>query len=125
MPTNVCTPFFKPGQDITGYCTAAIAGKTFVNAVAGGRGGFPHIAPAAAGGVAIGVAGHDQVLGGTVHYNVGGNVPVLCAADITAGTRVQSDATGKAVPWTTGVSLGVATSNGTNGGSVSVQLNLG
>ena len=125
MPTNVCTPFFKPGRDITGYCTAAVAGKTFVVPVSGGRGGFPHIATASAGGPACGVVGHDQELGGTVHFNVGGTVPVLAGADITAGTRVQSDAQGRAVPHDAGIPLGLATSNGTNGGSVSVQLNLG
>lgn len=125
MPTNVCRPFFKPGQDITGFCTAAVAGKTFVVPVPGGRGGFPYIAPAGAGAAAIGVAGHDQILGDTVHFNVGGTVPVLCGADITAGTRVQANATGHAIPLAAGVPLGVATSNGVNGGSVSVQLNLG
>jgi hypothetical protein len=125
MPTNECVPFFKPGQDITGILSADLGGKRFVVPVPGGRGGQPHIGYPTAGGPACGVLGHDGVEGQAVHYNVGGTLPVVAAVDITAGTLVESDAEGRAIPLATGRPLGLATSNAVAGGSVSVQLNLG
>lgn len=129
MPTNINVPFFKPGQDITGYVAeVAIGGKRFVSPVSGGRGGQPHIGPTPAGAAAMGVAGHDQEPGLYVHVNVGGTVPVTTGADITAGTRVQAGAGGTAVPYVAGadnVVLGLATADAVSGAAVPVQLNLG
>lgn len=133
MPTNECVPFFKPGQDITGILEADLGGKRFVAPVGveGARGGQPHINYPAAGGAACGVLGHDGVTGQAVHFNVGGTLPVVAGADITAGTLVMSDAEGRAVPYALGTapafntSLGLATTNAVSGGAVAVQLNLG
>lgn len=129
MPTNINVPFFKPGQDVTGYVsTTPVGGKRFVVPLSGGRGGQPHIGPAAAGSAAMGVGGHDQDPGLYVHVNVGGTVPVVTGEDITAGTRIASGANGVAVAYTdpaTQVVLGLATADAANGQSVPVQLNLG
>lgn len=125
MPTNPCVPFFKPGQDITGYLTTDIGGKRFVAPVAGGRGAQPHIGVAPAGAAPCGVLGHDGVTGDYVHFNVGGEVPVVAGADITAGTRVEVGAGGTAVPLAAGVPCGIAMANAANGGAVPVLLNLG
>ena len=38
MPTNETRPFFKPGQDVTGFLTEVIDAKLFVAPVAGGAG---------------------------------------------------------------------------------------
>lgn len=128
MPTNECRPFFKPGQDITGYLTTNIGGKLFVAPVAGGRGSQPHVGIAPAGSAPCGVLGHDGLLGEYVHFNVGGTVPVVAGADITAGTRVEVGPGGTAIPWggtVATVPVGLATANASNGGAVPVQLNLG
>lgn len=125
MPTNVCTPFFKPGNDITGHLTTDIGGKRFVAPVAGGRGSQPHIAVCAAGAAPCGVLGHDGVLGENIHFNVAGEVPVVAGADITAGTRVEVGAGGTAVPLATGVPAGLAMTNAASGGAVAVLLNIG
>lgn len=125
MPTNETRPFFKPGQDVTGFLTEVIDAKLFVAPVAGGRGSQPHIGIATAGGPACGVLGHNGVVGDFIHFNVGGTVPVTAGADIVAGTRVQVGPGGTAVPYTTGVPVGLATASAASGGAVPVQLNLG
>lgn len=122
MPTNVCTPFFKPGHNVTGYPTAAIAGKTCVGAVDGGRGGLPSVATAPAGAPILGVAGKDAAVAEELHINVGGIVPVLAAADITAGTQVEVGTGGRIIPHATGVAVGYATASGANGTAVPVKL---
>lgn len=132
MPSNVCVPFFKPGQDVTGYLTENIGGKRFVAPAVGGRGSQPHIRIAPAGALPAGVLGHDGSLGDFIHFNIGGTVPVVAGADIVAGTPVMVGAGGAAVPWaasaTAGVTnwvAGLATANAAAGGAVPVQLNLG
>lgn len=129
MPSNVCVPFFKPGQDVTGrVTTTAVTGKRFVAPVAGGRGGQPYISPAAAGVMPMGVAGHDQEVGSYVHVNIGGTVPVVCGADIAAGARVAVGAGGTAVPYTdamTQAPVGLCWSGAVAGAAAPIQLNLG
>ena len=128
MPTNECRPFFKPGQDVTGYLTVPIDAKLFVAPVPGGRGSQPHIGIAPTGSAPCGVLGHDGVAGDFIHFNVGGTVPVTAGADIVAGTRVQVGPGGTAIPWDgtlAAVPAGVATASAASGGAVPVQLNLG
>ena len=122
MPTNVTVPFFKPGQDITGRLTATLSGKTFVAAVPGGRGSQPYIGLPAAGAAVFGVLGYDGVDGQFIHVNVAGVVPVTAGADVTAGTQVQTNALGQAVPHTTGVAVGYALANAASGNAVPVKL---
>lgn len=126
MPKNVCIPHFKHGKDVTGEITGApVVGKTFVKYVPGGRPGQPKISTAAAGEFAsAGVAGHDQVVGDFVHTLLGGIVPVTAGADITAGTRVEVGANGKAVPHATGEVVGVAVANATNGADAAIRLTV-
>lgn len=122
MPQNATVPFFKPGQDPTGYPTAPVLCKTLVGSVDGGRGGLTYIATAPAGGPALGVPGHDADEGQEVHVHVGGIVPILAAADIVAGTQVEVGAAGRIVPRTTGVAVGYATASGASGSAVPVKL---
>lgn len=128
MPTNVCVPFFKPGQDITGYLTVDLGGKTLVAAVAGGRGGQPHIGLPAAGAAVMGVLGHDGVAGQYVHVNSGGVVPVIAGADVTAGTEVMTNAAGHVVPHTVAtapaknVPVGYVVAGATSGNAAAVKL---
>lgn len=124
MPANVTVPFFKPGQDITGFCAQAVSAKHFVAPVAGGRGGQPHIAPAAAGGPALGVAGHDQLADLYVHVNVGGVVPVVAGADVTAGQYVEVGTGGTVVPLAAGQRVGLVIDGGAAGTAVAVKLSV-
>lgn len=127
MPTNITTPFFKPGADITGRVgpDAPVKGKHFVVPVAGGRGGQPWIGPAGAGSYPMGVAGHDQVVGDYVHVNVGGVVPVVTGGDVVAGAAVAVGAGGTAVTAGAGAQVvGLAIASAANGQAVPVHLNL-
>lgn len=124
MPTNVTVPFFKPGQDITGYLTAGLSGKTCVAAVSGVgvRGGQPHIGLPAAGAPILGVLGRDGVTGEYVHVNVGGVVPITAGADVATGTQVETNAAGQVVPRTTGVAIGYVIAGATAGNAAAVKL---
>lgn len=125
MPTNECTPYYDDGEDITGFCTAAVIGKRFLKVSAdrptGGPagvsddigGGNIKVAPCAAGDQAFGVSSHDQLINKLVGVIRGQKVvPVTAGAAISAGQLVQSDAVGKAVPYvppnTTAVGAAVA-----------------
>jgi len=103
----------EPGKDITGQATAAITGKRFLK-ISGARnhkfnvlGTTPadnnyKVAHASvAGARVVGVSKYDQPnIGGKVGVARGGIMGVTCAAAITAGTEVMSDATGQAVAFT-------------------------
>lgn len=122
MPTNEARPFFKPGHDITGYLTENLQGKHFVAATTGSRGSQPYIAAPKAGAPVLGVLICDGVRGDTLTVFVGGVVPVIAAADVTAGTEVQTDATGAVVPHTDGVAVGYVIAAATTGKSAAVKL---
>ena len=124
MPTNVTVPFFKPGQDITGYLTVDLPGKTLVAAVAGVgvRGGQPHIGLPAAGAPVMGVLGRDGVTGEYIHVNVGGVVPILAGADVVEGTQVETNAAGRVIPRATGVAIGYVIAGATAGNAAAVKL---
>lgn len=125
MPANEVTPYFNPGQNITGkVTTAAVVGKRFVKWVSGGRNGQPNISPATAGADCAGVAGHDQVVGEFVHVLSQGVVPVVAGAAITAGQQVEVGAAGVVIPLATGKPVGRAIADAANGADAAIQLNL-
>jgi hypothetical protein len=139
---NDMVPTKRPGEDITGQATAAVTGKRFVR-ISGARafrfnvlattadGNNYKVAPATAGGAAVGVAKYDQpTVGGKVGVARGGFVIVTAGAAITAGQFIMSDATGQAVPWTSAASeanakLGYAVDDAANGADAEIAINLG
>lgn len=132
MPTNLCYPYYEPGQRITGQATAAVTGKRFVR-VSGNRGpvglttsvagGNVLVAHAAAGGPALGVAEHDAASGDKVGViTTGATVPVTAGAAIGFGDEVESDASGRAIPLATGKPLGYALADAGNGTDAQIKL---
>jgi Uncharacterized conserved protein (DUF2190) len=130
---NDLIPYFRPGQDVTGLCTAAVTGKRFVK-ISGNRTSGPglsataegsvyRIAQAVSGDRAIGVSKYDAPINGMTGIARGGIVPVTAGAAVTAGQEVQSDALGKAIPLAAGKSLGVAMS-GVGGADLDVEVAL-
>lgn len=130
---NDLAPYKRPGEDFTGHATAAITGKRFL-VISGARtsgpglsatadGGNYRVAQAGAGAHAIGVSKYDAALNGKVGVTSGGIVPVTAGAAITAGTAVQSDANGQAIPLAAGIKLGVAM-NDASGAGVDAEIML-
>jgi len=132
----------EPGQDVTGQATAAVIGKRCVrisgaraykfNQLAGTADGNNYkVAHAAAGGAVFGVSKYDQpTIGGKVGVARGGIAPITCAANILAGQRVMSDATGQVIPWASAaseanVAVGVAVDDALSGTDCEVALNIG
>lgn len=120
MPSNLATPYYEDGDEITGFCTAGVTGKTFVKISAARQAGGPRsgvsdsvtggnvsVAPAVAGDKVFGVAQYDQITGNLVpvlrHPKI---VPVTAGAALTAGQEVQSDASGHAIPLAAGKAAG-------------------
>lgn len=107
---NDCIPHFEPGDRITATPTAAVGGKRFV-AISGNQqaDGTYSVAPPAAGGRVLGVAGWDAPVGSkvTIIKGAGYVVPVVVgAAGLAAGTEVQVDATGAVVALAAGRAVG-------------------
>lgn len=103
-PTNLCVPYFYPGNRRTFYATGDIRGKTFVFISERTEAGFdgtenPHVATATAGGLSSGVAVYDVPRFGDVpvHCTPGAVVPVTTGEAITAGHGIQVGANGLAV----------------------------
>lgn len=131
MPTNECIPYFEPATRPTGRCTAAVRGKRFVSSSAtipGGPIGTENIrvAESAAGAHSIAVAAYDGAINEEIPLLRGHMiVPVTAGAALTAGTAVQTDATGRAIPLAAGVKLGVCVSDqATVDSDVAIALNL-
>lgn len=139
MSLNVCTPLYKPGQDITGHCTAPVVGKTFldisatiqsgptitsVNLPATYDGGNIQVATAAAKAKAIGVAAYNQEEGKKVPLLCGAGyvVPVTASGAITAGEEVEVGAEGKAAKLAAGKPVGKAFNTVANGEDCFVRL---
>ena len=135
---NECIPFYEDGDELTGYCTAAVTGKRFVM-ISGDRlsgpglvlsstdtsGGNYRIAPATAAGRIAGVAARDAAIGDTVLFLRGpgaGILPVTAGAAITAFEEVEVGAGGTAVPLASGVAVGVAMSGAANGADAEIAL---
>lgn len=110
-PVNEAIAYYDPGDDISAHCGAAVTGKRFVAISAPKQvaslalsnvtdGGNIVVSPCGAGGNALGVATYDAPLAGKVPVARGHKVfPVEAGAAMTAGQRVQSDATGRAITW--------------------------
>jgi hypothetical protein len=138
-PTNLANPFYEEGDELTGYCTAAVTGMTFVK-ISGPRqpggpnlvnsaitdsvvGGTVSIAPCVSGDKVFGVAMYDQTLGNLVpvfrHPKV---MPVTAGAAIVAGQEVQADANGNAVPLAAGKAAGLALDSCASGAIAQISL---
>lgn len=124
---NDCIPLYRPGQDLTATAGGAITGKTFVkvsaalvagNPAANTNGSLMTVVTSTAGARAVGVAVYDVASGARLPIvSVPGQVaPVTAGAAITAGTEVESSATGQAVALSTGKALGMALSTTTGSG---------
>lgn len=124
MPANECIAFYDPADDVTGYCTAAVTGKRFVDISAGlSTEGLISIAPATAKGKAVGVAARDQAEKGRVLVRRGPKVvPVTASGTIEAGEEVQVATGGKAVKFSDGVAVGRAWAKATDGEDCRVAL---
>jgi hypothetical protein len=136
---NLANPFYDEGDEVTGYCTAAVTGMTFVK-ISGPRqpggpnlvnsaitdsvvGGTISVAPAGAGDKVLGVAMYDQSLGNLVPIFRSPKVmPVTAGAAITAGQEVQSDGNGNAIPVAAGRPAGLAFDSCASGGIAQISL---
>jgi hypothetical protein len=77
------------------------------------------------GEAALGVAQWDLTtgqVGGAFKLGVGHVLPITCGANITAGTEVQTDATGKAIPLASGKALGYALDSALSGADCEIAL---
>lgn len=115
MPSNVCIPLIKDGDDFSGrVITSPVVGKTFADIggdMSSGPGlaaiGIPgtydgtnfQVVTAPAGSHPIGVFAYDGAVGALVPLLAGSKkVPVTVGANVTAGQEVQVGANGKAIP---------------------------
>lgn len=136
--TNLCTPFYEPGNRITGRATTAVIGKRFVavsaNKDLGAReldpaasGGNIKIAPAAANDAkTLGVSETDAAVGKVTTVFVDGFVvPITAGVVLAAGDSITPGAGGKAVKvLTTEVSRGISLSDAVVDGDAIVLLRL-
>jgi hypothetical protein len=126
---NQCIALFEPGDDITMVADASIAGCTFVapkaNNVVDITTGLQKCVQAAAAARPIGVLNGDAVQGNSRKV-VRGNkiVPVTAGAAIQSGQSVEVGAAGKAVPFGTGIVVGVALTNALTNEACFVAINL-
>lgn len=138
---NDCIPVFESADRITGQASAAVAGKQFVT-VSGNKtsnlvpsastqvgasdpteGGNYQFGPPAAGGAVLGVATWDAAIGEKVGAICEGIVPVVVGAGgVTAGQRLQVDATGKVVTASAGMVVGIAMTTAAAGADCEVKL---
>ena len=146
---NDLIPYKDDGDDVTGYCTAAVTGKRCLQISAakptgehaadtpatipagtptGGGGTYRVAHPSAAGAnggaakMIIGVAKYDAAVNTLVGIKREGIVPITASAAITAGQGVQVAADGPVVPQSTGVLIGYACDDCANGADCEVAL---
>lgn len=137
MPTNEAIAYFDPGDDLTGYASAAVTGRRFVK-VTGNKGvGSQALATDASGGnipVAhatgaagekpLGVSSYDQPSTGVTAKLpvIRGHkvVPVEAGAAVAAGAQVQSDGTGRAITLAAGVSCGIILNSPSAAGQIAI-----
>lgn len=118
-------PYFRPGQEVTARATTAIPVNTLVKIVSGGTGTRPHVAAAAAGDVAFGIAGREAAEGDHIRVVREGIAPIIAGESITAASAVAVGADGKAVASVDGTNtVGIATADAEADGYVPVALNL-
>lgn len=136
-PVNEKIAYFDPGDDLTGQATADITGGRFLK-VSGPKqvgsqalasdtlGGSILVAHADADDPVIGVSTYDVASGSKIPVVRGHKVfPVEAGAAMTAGERVQSDATGRAITLAAGFACGIVLNSPTAAGQTAiVALNL-
>lgn len=143
MPDNECIAFYDPGNDLNGEATGTITGKRFVKVSAAKRAGSEGLASDTLGGrirvaqcsvageMPIGVSGYDADTGDPVPVIRGHKVvPVTSGAAVSAGAKVMTDSSGRAIPWVTAASdanevIGIQLNTTTTSGQVAVvALNI-
>lgn len=128
--SNECIPFYGDARGVTVVAGAGgVSGKRFVTTTGslaaglGTNGGVPTGVLPAAGAAVMGVGFQDAAAGISVGVYTHGIVPVTCSAALTAGTQVATDATGQAVPWTTGdVVAGTCLATAASGSDAQIEL---
>lgn len=124
MPKNTAIPYFTAGP-VTGIPTVAVVGKHFVSYVPGGKGNAPKVAPAAAGAVVAGVAGHDAAIAEPVTFETDGVIPVVAGEALTAGDKVAAGAAGVAVKAADeAVIVGTCTAEAAIGKDAAIRLSV-
>lgn len=139
---NDLIPYRRPGEDVTGYCTAAVTGKRAVQISAakpatekaeglsttGGGGAYRVALPSGAGAnggaakMIFGVAKYDAAINKLVGVVREGIVPITASAAITAGQSLQIAADGTVIVATTGIVIGYACDDCANGADCEVAL---
>lgn len=129
--SNECIPYeagFQQGTVVAG--TGGIGGKRFVTTTGalavglGSDGGVPTgVIPGTAGVAVLGVGSQDSAAGLAVGVFTHGKVPVTTSATLTAGTQVMTDASGYAIPWTTGNQVaGFCVGSAASGADAEIRL---
>lgn len=119
------TVYYRHAGTLTGKATAAVtAGQVVKVSATRSDGGNIPIAACGAGEPAFGVAAIDTAAGATLPVVREGVVGLTASAAITAGQRVETAATGKVAPHSTGVPIGVAVADIPATATGPVALNL-
>jgi predicted RecA/RadA family phage recombinase len=143
MPTNECIPIFETADRVSAQASSAVAGKKFVT-ISGNKtsnlipsntatqqigasdpteGGNYQVAPPSAGGAVLGVATWDAAVGEKVGVIMEGVVPVIVGTGgVTAGQRLQVDATGAVVTASAGMVVGIALTTASAAAECEVKL---
>lgn len=135
---NEVTPYYEPGNHMTGLCKAAVRGGRFAKVDGTVSPGWqpeglkatsePNVVPvveATAGAVVVGVFQKDQAINKlvTVMRSPGMVIPVTAGAAIVPGVAVESDGQGRAITLASGVRVGVAWSRTAAAGeTVAVEM---
>jgi hypothetical protein len=136
MSPGLATPYYEDADELTCFCTANVVSKTFVAISAARQHGNPRegvtdaivggnvsVATAGAGAKVFGVAAYDALQGNLVQvWRVNHIVPVIAGAALTAGTEVQSDAAGNAIPLAAGKAAGLAIDDCASGSPAQIVL---
>lgn len=108
MPNNECIPYFEPGVNPTGKCSATVRGCRVVSLSSGpvgGMGGTENINIKECAGATeapIGIAKYDGASTDQIPIlalRSGAIVPLTVGAAVTAGELVMSDSEGRITPF--------------------------
>ena len=133
MHQNVCTPFYQPGETVSGYVATAVTGKRLVAST--GRaagpalntstaGGNYNIAPCGAGLKALGVAYCDGAVGDIIQVITGPGtiVPITTSAIVASNVEVEATAGGFVQTLASGKSVGYCVNGAASGGDAEIKL---
>lgn len=117
-------PAFRPGESPTAHAAGAITGATFVKPSSTNSNNTFGVVVCTAGARAIGVAAADAASGARVVVWAGAGTitEVTCAANLTAGQEVESDASGQAIVLASGKALGQCVADATSGAKAMIRL---